>query len=153
MLWTYVIIAAVAVVVLLIVFRMVWRVAEPNEALIISGLGAHSSQEQINETLGFKVFAGFVQQGVDLGVEGVTVEDDLLRDRRHELHASAFFVDMHDVHNRAAERGKYRRLWEDHRLRNLGAEPGDVGRAAAAKSEQREVFGMIAAQMHFTFDR
>ena len=43
MLWTYVIIAVVAVVVLLIVFRMVWRVAEPNEALIISGLGAHSS--------------------------------------------------------------------------------------------------------------
>ena len=58
MLWTYVIIAAVAVVVLLIVFRMVWRVAEPNEALIISGLGAHLSSEQINETLGFKIVVG-----------------------------------------------------------------------------------------------
>src|SRR4051812_26593323 len=58
MLWTYLIIAAVAVVVLLIVFRMVWRVAEPNEALIISGLGAHSSQDQINETLGFKIVVG-----------------------------------------------------------------------------------------------
>ncbi len=44
--------------VLLLVFRMVWRVAEPNEALIISGLGAHSSQEQVNETLGFKIVVG-----------------------------------------------------------------------------------------------
>src|SRR5205823_7693954 len=58
MLWTYLIIAAVAVVVLLILFRTVWRVAEPNEALIISGLGAHSSSEQINETLGFKIVVG-----------------------------------------------------------------------------------------------
>ena len=47
MLWTYLIIGAVALVVLLILFRMVWRVAEPNEALIISGLGAHSSQDQV----------------------------------------------------------------------------------------------------------
>ena len=58
MLWTYLIIAAVAVVVLLILFRTVWRVAEPNEALIISGLGAHSSTEQVNETLGFKIVVG-----------------------------------------------------------------------------------------------
>ena len=58
MLWTYLIAGAVALVVLLILFRMVWRVAEPNEALIISGLGAHSSQEQVNETLGFKIVVG-----------------------------------------------------------------------------------------------
>ena len=32
---------AAAIVALIIVFRTVWRVAEPNEALIISGLGAH----------------------------------------------------------------------------------------------------------------
>ena len=58
MLWTYLIIGAVALLVLLILFRMVWRVAEPNEALIISGLGAHSSQDQVNETLGFKIVVG-----------------------------------------------------------------------------------------------
>ncbi len=32
----------VAIIVLVILFKMVWRVAEPNEALIISGLGAKS---------------------------------------------------------------------------------------------------------------
>jgi uncharacterized membrane protein YqiK len=58
MLWTYLIAGAVALVVLLILFRMVWRVAEPNEALIISGLGAHASQEQGNDTLGFKIVVG-----------------------------------------------------------------------------------------------
>src|SRR5919112_1697597 len=58
MLWTYVGVAAAALVALLIIFRMVWRVAEPNEALIISGLGAHSSVEQVNETLGFKIVVG-----------------------------------------------------------------------------------------------
>ncbi|WP_344023330.1 flotillin family protein, partial [Kribbella jejuensis] len=58
MLWTYVGVAAAAVIALLIIFRMVWRVAEPNEALIISGLGAHSSNEQVNETLGFKIVVG-----------------------------------------------------------------------------------------------
>jgi len=55
MLWTYLIAGVVALVVLLLLFRMVWRVAEPNEALIISGLGAHASQEQGNDTLGFKI--------------------------------------------------------------------------------------------------
>ena len=54
MLWTYLIAGAVALVVLLILFRMVWRVAEPNEALIISGLGAHSTTEQANDTLGLQ---------------------------------------------------------------------------------------------------
>ena len=58
MLWTYLIIGAVALGVLLLLFRMVWRVAEPNEALIISGLGAHSSTDQVNETLGFKIVVG-----------------------------------------------------------------------------------------------
>ena len=58
MLWTYVIIAAVAVVVLLIVYRMVWRVAEPNEALIISGLGASSKKLEGADSLGFKINSG-----------------------------------------------------------------------------------------------
>lgn len=33
--------AVAALLVLVLLFRTVWRVAEPNEALIISGLGAH----------------------------------------------------------------------------------------------------------------
>ena len=33
--------AVVALLLLMLLFRMVWRVAEPNQALIISGLGAH----------------------------------------------------------------------------------------------------------------
>jgi flotillin len=32
--------AVVLVILLVFAFRLVWRVAEPNEALIISGLGA-----------------------------------------------------------------------------------------------------------------
>lgn len=58
MLWTYIGVGAAALLVFILMFRLVWRVAEPNEALIISGLGAHSSLEQINETLGFKIVVG-----------------------------------------------------------------------------------------------
>jgi flotillin len=55
------IIAAVAVgvlVVLALVFRMVWKVAEPNQALIISGLGAHGVNGDTAESLGFKIVTG-----------------------------------------------------------------------------------------------
>ena len=110
MLWTYLIIAAVALVVLLILFRTVWRVAEPNEALIISGLGAHSSSEQVNETLGFKIVVGrgtavlpgfqtvrrlpldiratpltvtcVSSQGIPLHIKGVTAYTEEVRGRR-----------------------------------------------------------------------
>lgn len=58
MFWTYVGVGAAALLIFILMFRLVWRVAEPNEALIISGLGAHSSLEQINETLGFKIVVG-----------------------------------------------------------------------------------------------
>lgn len=52
-------IAAVAAVILLIVlFKMVWRVAEPNEALIISGLGARSKPIDGVDSLGFKIVTG-----------------------------------------------------------------------------------------------
>lgn len=54
--------AAVAALVLLILaFKLVWRVAEPNEALIISGLGAHgeSSADMPGDTgRGFKIVVG-----------------------------------------------------------------------------------------------
>jgi flotillin len=54
----YVIGAAVAALLLLIIlFRTVWRVAEPNEALIISGLGAHG-EASAEDSRGFKIVVG-----------------------------------------------------------------------------------------------
>jgi flotillin len=51
--------AAVAgVIVLVLLFRLVWRVAEPNEALIISGLGAHGDNGTNLDSLGFKIVVG-----------------------------------------------------------------------------------------------
>src|SRR5205809_2295045 len=44
-------------VVIWIIFRMMWRVAEPNEALIISGL-RERSPEGVAESLGFKIVTG-----------------------------------------------------------------------------------------------
>ncbi|MEV4098510.1 SPFH domain-containing protein [Streptosporangium saharense] len=46
----------VAVVVVILLFKAVWRVAEPNEALIISGLGARGKSE--GDSLGFKIVTG-----------------------------------------------------------------------------------------------
>ncbi|SEG76264.1 hypothetical protein SAMN05444920_104368 [Nonomuraea solani] len=46
------IIAAMALV-SIVLFKLVWRVAEPNEAILISGLGARG-----RETLGFKIVTG-----------------------------------------------------------------------------------------------
>ncbi|NVI86789.1 flotillin family protein, partial [Actinomadura sp. BRA 177] len=48
----------VAIIVLVILFKMVWRVAEPNEALIISGLGAKSKPIDGVDSLGFKIVTG-----------------------------------------------------------------------------------------------
>jgi flotillin len=50
--------AAVAIVVLIIIFKAIWRVAEPNEALIISGLGAKAHNRDTAESLGFKITTG-----------------------------------------------------------------------------------------------
>ena len=47
----------VGVLVLVLLFRAVWRVAEPNEALIISGLGAHGEASS-DESRGFKIVVG-----------------------------------------------------------------------------------------------
>lgn len=46
-----------AVVVVIVLFRLLWRVAEPNEALIISGLGAHGDASS-DESRGFKIVVG-----------------------------------------------------------------------------------------------
>ncbi|TDE27683.1 flotillin family protein [Actinomadura sp. 6K520] len=50
--------AAAALIVLIILFKLVWRVAEPNEALIISGLGARSKPVDGLDSLGFKIVTG-----------------------------------------------------------------------------------------------
>lgn len=52
------IVAGVALLLLIFLFRLVWRVAEPNEALIISGLGAHGSNDTLLDSLGFKIVVG-----------------------------------------------------------------------------------------------
>ncbi|WP_214319472.1 flotillin family protein [Nonomuraea sediminis] len=44
---------AAIVVVVIVAFKLIWRVAEPNEAIIISGLGARG-----RDTLGFKIVTG-----------------------------------------------------------------------------------------------
>jgi flotillin len=47
----------VALVIFIALFRAMWRVAEPNEALVISGLH-HRSNEETGESLGFKIVTG-----------------------------------------------------------------------------------------------
>ena len=47
-----------AVILLLLLFRLMWRVAEPNEALIISGLRQHDTPDGVGESLGFKIVTG-----------------------------------------------------------------------------------------------
>jgi flotillin len=45
-------------VVLVFAFKAIWRVAEPNEALIISGLGAHGEASTDSDQRGFKIVVG-----------------------------------------------------------------------------------------------
>ncbi|GAA4575929.1 SPFH domain-containing protein [Planotetraspora kaengkrachanensis] len=47
----------VALIVVVLLFKAVWRVAEPNEAMIISGLGARSKND-LADSLGFKIVTG-----------------------------------------------------------------------------------------------
>jgi flotillin len=55
-----VVVAVVAggLVLLALIFRLMWRVAEPNEALIISGLREHTTPDSVGESLGFKIVTG-----------------------------------------------------------------------------------------------
>ncbi|KAB8190261.1 flotillin family protein [Nonomuraea phyllanthi] len=46
-----------ALIVIILLFKIVWRVAEPNEALIISGLAARRRGESL-DSLGFKIVTG-----------------------------------------------------------------------------------------------
>src|ERR1051326_3760605 len=51
-------VAIAAVVAAFILFRLMWRVAEPNEALIISGLRHRGAPAGVDESLGFKIVTG-----------------------------------------------------------------------------------------------
>ncbi len=48
----------VALVLAVALFRACWRVAEPNEALIISGIREHNPSDAVQESLGFKIVTG-----------------------------------------------------------------------------------------------
>jgi flotillin len=50
--------AVAALIAFAILFKLMWRVAEPNEALIISGLGARAGTERTSDSLGFKIVTG-----------------------------------------------------------------------------------------------
>src|SRR5438067_1506878 len=63
-----VLVALVVVLVPILLFRMMWRVAEPNEALVISGLHERKP-EGVGESLGFKIITGkgtMVMPGVQM---------------------------------------------------------------------------------------
>ena len=58
---------AAGLVLAVVIFKSMWRVAEPNEALIISGLRQHSASDALEESLGFRIVTGkgtFVLPGV-----------------------------------------------------------------------------------------
>ena len=50
--------AVAAVALIFLLFKLMWRVAEPNEALVISGLRADRPSDQVGESLGFKIVTG-----------------------------------------------------------------------------------------------
>src|SRR3954470_17193773 len=51
---------AIVIVAVIIIFKLMWRVAEPNEALIISGIkrGGGATAVEVHESLGFKIVTG-----------------------------------------------------------------------------------------------
>jgi len=51
-------IALGVILLLFILFKLMWRVAEPNEALIISGLRHNHATDEIEDSLGFKIVTG-----------------------------------------------------------------------------------------------
>jgi uncharacterized membrane protein YqiK len=53
-----VVVVVVGVILAVILFKAMWRVAEPNEALIISGLRDHGDPESAHEGLGFRIVTG-----------------------------------------------------------------------------------------------
>jgi uncharacterized membrane protein YqiK len=47
-----------AIILVAVLFKLFWRVAEPNEALVVSGLGARSRNLDTAEGLGFRIITG-----------------------------------------------------------------------------------------------
>jgi uncharacterized membrane protein YqiK len=84
---TTAIITVAAVIGLVIIFKMIWRVAEPNEALIISGLGAKAHNRDTAESLGFKIVTG----------KGVSVLPGFQTCRRLSLDTRASDLDVNCV--------------------------------------------------------
>ncbi|MBW8481952.1 flotillin family protein [Actinomadura parmotrematis] len=80
-------IAVAAVALLIIIFKLIWRVAEPNEALIISGLGAKAHNRDTSESLGFKIVTG----------KGVSVLPGFQTCRRLSLDTRASDLDVNCV--------------------------------------------------------
>ena len=64
----------VALVLFVVIFRAMWRVAEPNEALVISGLH-HRSHEETGESLGFKIVTGRGTLALYHALEGIPMLD------------------------------------------------------------------------------
>src|SRR4051794_38935238 len=79
--------AVAAIIVLIVLFKMVWRVAEPNEALISSGLGARSKPIDGVESLGFKIITG----------KGTSVLPGFQTARRLRLDSRAANLEVHCV--------------------------------------------------------
>ena len=53
-----VVIVAAVLLGILILFRVAWRVAEPDEALIISGFRSNERPEGVGESMGFRIVTG-----------------------------------------------------------------------------------------------
>src|SRR5256714_3297095 len=51
-------IVVAALLFMIVVFKAMWRVAEANEAVIISGLREHDTPDGVGESLGFKIVTG-----------------------------------------------------------------------------------------------
>ena len=55
---TLAIIIGGGILVLAVLFKLMWRVAEPNEALIISGIRESTTPDGVSESLGFRIVTG-----------------------------------------------------------------------------------------------
>jgi uncharacterized membrane protein YqiK len=75
-----VVVAGLAV--LFAIFKLMWRVAEPNEALVISGLREHSSPEGVGEVMipirggseAFNAYAADTKDTISTGTRVVVIE-------------------------------------------------------------------------------
>ena len=66
---TVVVVGVVALIAIVVLFKAMWRVAEPNEALIISGFRTRRASDAIGESMGFKMVTGhgtFVIPGIQV---------------------------------------------------------------------------------------